>query len=156
LKNQQLYNASEGYCLHFFIKNLEIDPMGFRGMSPKQMARMMKKMGIEQKEIDGVKEVIIRFADKEWVISNVSLTMVKQAGSESYQVSGTKSERGLSGSVESKPEETPEVEVEKKIEIPMEDAALVASQTGVDIQVAKQALEETGGDLAAAILKLRR
>ena len=130
--------------------------MGFRGMSPKQMARMMKKMGIEQKEIDGVKEVIIRFADKEWVISNVSLTMVKQAGSESYQVSGTKSERGLSGNVESKPEETPEVEVEKKIEIPMEDAALVASQTGVDIQVAKQALEETGGDLAAAILKLRR
>ncbi|MGY5856239.1 MAG: nascent polypeptide-associated complex protein [Candidatus Thorarchaeota archaeon] len=130
--------------------------MGFRGMSPKQMARMMKKMGIEQKEIEGVKEVIIRFADKEWVISNVQLTAVKQAGSESFQVSGTKSERGLSGSVESKPEETPEVEVEKKIEIPMEDAALVASQTGVDIQVAKQALEETGGDLAAAILKLRR
>ncbi len=130
--------------------------MGFRGMSPKQMARMMKKMGIEQKEIDGVKEVIIRFADKEWIISNVQLTVVKQAGSESFQVAGTKSERGLSGSVESKPEETPEVEVEKKIEIPMEDAALVASQTGVDIQVAKQALEETGGDLAAAILKLRR
>jgi len=135
---------------------MEIDPMGFRGMSPKQMARMMKKMGIEQKEIDGVKEVIIRFADKEWVISNVQLTVVKQAGSESFQVAGTKSERGLSGSVESKPEETPAVEVEKKIEIPMEDAALVASQTGVDIQVAKQALEETGGDLAAAILKLRR
>jgi nascent polypeptide-associated complex subunit alpha len=116
---------------------------------------MMKKMGIEQKEIDGVKEVIIRFADKEWVISNVQLTMIKQAGSESFQVAGTKSERGLSGSVESKSEETSEVEVEKKIEIPMEDAALVASQTGVDIQVAKQALEETGGDLAAAILKLR-
>ena len=128
--------------------------MGFRGMSPKQMARMMKKMGIEQKEIDGVKEVIIRFADKEWVIPNAQLTVIKQAGSESYQVVGTKSERGLSGSVESKSEEVPEVE--KKIEIPMEDAALVASQTGVDIQVAKQALEETGGDLAAAILKLRR
>jgi nascent polypeptide-associated complex subunit alpha len=151
-----VYKTSEGYYLHFLNKKLEIDPMGFRGMSPKQMARMMKKMGIEQKEVDGVKEVIIRFADKEWVISNVQLTMIKQAGSESYQVVGTKNERGLSGSVESKPEETPEVEVEKKIEIPMEDAALVASQTGVDIQVAKQALEETGGDLAAAILKLRR
>jgi nascent polypeptide-associated complex subunit alpha len=151
-----MYDASEGYYLHLLNKKLEIDPMGFRGMSPKQMARMMKKMGIEQKEIDGVKEVIIRFADKEWVISNVQLTMIKQAGSESYQVVGTKSERELSGSVESKLDETPEVEVEKKIEIPMEDAALVASQTGVDIQVAKQALEETGGDLAAAILKLRR
>ena len=128
--------------------------MGFRGMSPKQMARMMKKMGIEQKEIDGVKEVIIRFGDKEWIISNAQVTMIKQAGSESFQVSGTKTERGLSGSVESKPEETPTVE--EKIEIPMEDAALVASQTGVDIKVAKQALEETEGDLAAAILKLRR
>jgi nascent polypeptide-associated complex subunit alpha len=138
------------------IKKLEIGPMGFRGMSPKQMARMMKKMGVEQKEIDGVKEVIIRFADKEWLISNVQLTVVKQAGNESFQVAGIKSERGLSGSVESKSEETPEAEVEKKTEIPMEDAALVASQTGVDIQVAKQALEETGGDLAAAILKLRR
>ena len=128
--------------------------MGFRGMSPKQMARMMKKMGIEQKEIEGVKEVIIRFADKEWVISNVQLTMIKQAGTESYQVVGTKDERGLSGSVESTSKEP--VEIKKKIEIPMEDAALVASQTGVDIEVAKQALEETEGDLAAAILKLRR
>ena len=128
--------------------------MGFRGMSPKQMARMMKKMGIEQKEVEGVKEVLIRFADKEWIISNAQVTMIKQAGSESFQVSGIKTERGVSKSVESKPEETPTIE--KKIEIPMEDAALVASQTGVDIQVAKQTLEETEGDLAAAILKLRR
>jgi nascent polypeptide-associated complex subunit alpha len=127
--------------------------MGFRGLSPKQMARMMKKMGIEQKDVEGVKEVIIRFADKEWLISNAQVTMIKQAGSESYQVTGTKTERGISGSVGSESEKTPEVV--KKIEIPMEDAALVASQTGVDIQVAKKTLEETGGDLAAAILKLR-
>ncbi len=131
--------------------------MGFRGMSPKQMARMMKKMGIEQKEIEGVREVVIRFDDKEWVILNAQVTMVKQAGSESFQISGTKSERDLTGSTPVKTE-TPasEVEVKKTIEIPMEDAALVASQTGVDIGVAKQVLEETGGDLAAAILKLRR
>jgi nascent polypeptide-associated complex subunit alpha len=125
-------------------------------MSPKQMARMMKKMGIEQKEVDGVTEVIIRFADKEWVISNAQVTMIKQAGSESFQVAGSKTERGLSGSVVGESEESSEPEIEKKIEVPMEDAALVASQTGVDIQVAKQTLEETEGDLAAAILKLRR
>jgi len=119
------------------------------------MARMMKKMGIEQKEIDGVKEVIIRFDDKEWVISNVQLSMIKQAGSESFQVTGTRNERQISGKIESKIETTSEDVVEKKVEIPIEDAALVASQTGVDIQVAKQALEETDGDLAAAILKLR-
>jgi nascent polypeptide-associated complex subunit alpha len=125
-------------------------------MSPKQMARMMKKMGIEQKEIEGVREVIFRFGDKEWVISNAQVTMIKQAGSESFQVSGTKTERKSTASTPAKTEtDAPEVEVERKIEIPMEDAALVASQTGVDIEVAKQALEETGGDLAAAILKLR-
>jgi nascent polypeptide-associated complex subunit alpha len=129
--------------------------MGFRGMSPKQMARMMKKMGIEQKEIEGVREVIIRFDDKEWVISNAQVTAIKQAGSESYQVSGNKNERGLTGSAPAKTDAPIEAEVEEKIEIPMEDAALVAGKTGVDIEVAKQALEETGGDLAAAILKLR-
>ena len=131
--------------------------MGFRGMSPKQMARMMKKMGIEQKDLEGVKEVIIRFADKEWVISNPQVTAIKQSGAETYQVGGSKTERALSGTAPSSPdadivEEAPAPE----IEIPMEDAALVAGQTGVDIETAKQALKETEGDLAAAILKLRR
>ena len=128
--------------------------MGFRGMSPKQMARMMKKMGIEQKDVEGVKEVIFRFSDKEWVIKNPQITMIKQAGAETYQVGGSKIEQGLSGttSADEVEEEVPAPE----IEIPMEDAALVAGQTGVDIETAKQALKETGGDLAAAILKLRR
>ena len=67
--------------------------MGFRGLSPKQIERMMKKMGIEQKDLEGVTEVIIRFSDREWIISNPQVGVVKQAGSESYQVSGTKTER---------------------------------------------------------------
>lgn len=127
--------------------------MGFRGLSPKQISRMMKKMGIEQTDLEGVKEVIIRFEDKEWLISNASVGIVKQAGSESYQVSGTKIERGLTTTGVS--EETI-VPAQKEIEIPIEDAALVAGQTGVDIEVAKEALKQTDGDLAAAILKLRR
>ncbi|TET08355.1 MAG: nascent polypeptide-associated complex protein [Candidatus Thorarchaeota archaeon] len=124
--------------------------MGFRGMSPKQMARMMKKAGIEQKDIAGVKEVLFRFEDKEWVISNPQVMMIKQAGSESFQVSGMKTERGLTASVE-----TEEAPVDKEIEIPMEDAALVASQTGASIEDAIEALKESKGDLASAILKLR-
>ena len=131
--------------------------MGFRGMSPKQMARMMKKMGIEQKDLEGVKEVIIRFADKEWVISNPQVTAIKQSGAETYQVGGSKTERAIS--VAASPPSDSEIQEEvpaPEIEIPMEDAALVAGQTGVDIETAKQALKETEGDLAAAILKLRR
>lgn len=126
-------------------------------MSPKQMARMMKKMGIEQKDLEGVKEVIIRFADKEWVISNPQVTAIKQSGAETYQVGGSKTERAISGAAA--PPSDSDIQEEApapEIEIPMEDAALVAGQTGVDIETAKQALKETEGDLAAAILKLRR
>ena len=131
--------------------------MGFRGMSPKQMARMMKKMGIEQKDLEGVKEVIIRFADKEWVISNPQVTAIKQSGAETYQVGGSKTERAISGAASPPSDSDVQEEVlATEIEIPMEDAALVAGQTGVDIETAKQALKETEGDLAAAILKLRR
>ncbi len=132
--------------------------MGFRGKSPKQMARMMKKMGIEQKDLEGVKEVIIRFADKEWLISNPQVTAIKQSGAETYQVGGSKIERAISGAASPSSETTTQVEEAPapEIEIPMEDAALVAGQTGVDIETAKQALKETEGDLAAAILKLRR
>jgi nascent polypeptide-associated complex subunit alpha len=126
--------------------------MGFRGMSPKQMARMMKKMGISQDDLKGVKEVIIRFDDKEWVIPNAQVAVVKQAGSESYQVSGSKTERPLTTGVSVDSDMEPEPE----IEVPIEDAALVAGQTGVDIETATQALKDTKGDLAAAILKLRQ
>jgi len=126
-------------------------------MSPKQMARMMKKMGIEQKDLEGVKEVIIRFADKEWVISNPQVTTIKQSGAETYQVGGSKTERAISGAASPASDtDTKEEIAAPEIEIPMEDAALVAGQTGVDIETAKQALKETEGDLAAAILKLRR
>jgi nascent polypeptide-associated complex subunit alpha len=123
-------------------------------MSPRAIARMMKQMGIEQQDVTGVKEVIFRFADKEWVVNDPQVMLVKQAGSESFQVSGTKEERGLTTAVEDDREEGAQEPV-KESEIPMEDAALVAAQTGVDIEVAKEALRETQGDLAAAILKLR-
>ncbi|MBD3405613.1 MAG: nascent polypeptide-associated complex protein [Candidatus Lokiarchaeota archaeon] len=125
--------------------------MGFRGMSPKQLARMMKKMGIEQKDISGVTEVIIRFEDKEWLISKPQVALVKQAGSESFQISGEKTERGLTTDGVS----DDAAPIKKEVEIPKEDAALVASQTNVSIEEATEALKETEGDLAAAILKLR-
>lgn len=126
--------------------------MGFRGTSPKQMKRMMKKMGIEQTEVSGAKEVIIRFADNEWVIAEPQVVMIKSTTGESFQISGAKIERpiGTKGSLKE------HVAKPIEIEIPVEDAALVASQTSVSIEVATEALKESDGDLAAAILKLRR
>lgn len=43
---------------------------------------------------------------------------------------------------------------EAKPKIPEEDVALVAEQAGVSLEEARAALEETGGDLAQAILLL--
>ena len=130
--------------------------MGFRGMSPKQMERMMRKMGIEQKELEGVKEVLIRFADKEWVISSPQVSMIKQANAETFQIAGLKKERALSeGNTTGTSIAAEKSAPKKEIEIPIEDAALVAGQTGVDIETARHTLIETEGDLAAAILKLR-
>jgi nascent polypeptide-associated complex subunit alpha len=123
-------------------------------MSPKQIERMMKRMGIEQEELNGVKEVVIRFADKEWVIDKAQVVMIRQPSGDSYQVSGSKKERKLG---EAGPEkESAKAPQKKAKDIPVEDAALVASQTGATMEAAMEALKENDGDLAAAILKLRR
>jgi nascent polypeptide-associated complex subunit alpha len=115
---------------------------------------MMKRMGIEQKELEGVREVVIRFADKEWVIDKAQVVMIKQAGVDSYQVTGPRKERELSKT--SSDMEAAKAPQKKVIDIPVEDAALVASQTGATMEAAMDALKENDGDLAAAILKLRR
>ncbi|MEM2142808.1 MAG: nascent polypeptide-associated complex protein [Candidatus Thorarchaeota archaeon] len=125
--------------------------MGFRGMSPKQIARMMKKMGIEQEEIGNVKEVIFRFPNKEWVIAAPHVVVIRQPGGETYQITGSKTERGLETA-----ERDENVEASREITVPVEDASLVASQAGVTLEEAIEALKRTGGDLAAAILELRR
>ena len=109
------------------------------GMSPKQMKNMqrqMKKMGMDMKEIEGVQEVIIRCEDKDLIISHADVSLMTVMGQETYQVTGTA------------------VEVEKEIEIPEEDIEMVANTAGVSAADAEEALRETGGDLAEAILKL--
>ena len=109
------------------------------GMSPKQMKNMqrqMKKMGMDMNAIDGVQEVIIRCEDMDLIISPADVSLMTVMGQETYQVTGTA------------------VEVEKEIEIPDEDIEMVANTAGVSLEAAEEALRETGGDLAEAILKL--
>ncbi len=110
--------------------------MGGKGINPKQLERQMKSMGIDMYEIDGVKQVIIKTADREIIFNDAQVTVIDARGQKMYQLVGT-------------PEEKP---LEK--EIPEADIALVAQQAGVPKEVAKQALKETKGDLAEAILKL--
>ncbi len=116
-----------------------------RGLNPRQMKRLMKQMGISTKEVEGAKEVIIKFEGKEWVIKNPQISIIIQAGQEIYQIIGKKSERiSTTSSVN-----------EAKIEISPEDISLVVAQTGATPEAAKKALEETEGDLARAIMMLK-
>ena len=113
-------------------------------ISPRQMRRMMKQMGLQ--EIENVQEVIIRTLEKELVIKEPQVTVMTQAGQKLWQVVGQSAEeRPLSG----------ELEEEAVAVIPEEDVHLVAQQAGVDVETARAALVDAGGDLAKAILALK-
>ncbi len=119
-------------------------------MSPKKMKGMLKGMGIDIDELDGVKEVIIRMADKEIVIENATVAVMDAHGIRSYQISGDSSERQIS----EPGAETKQAKLEPEVVIPDSDVDLVIAQTGANAEMAKAALVESKGDLAAAIMKL--
>lgn len=106
----------------------------------KQMEKQMKKMGMKMEELEGVREVVIRFDEKELIIDNPSVSLMNVMGQETYQVEG----------------KAHEVELDYEIEIPEEDIEMVANSAGVSANKAKEALEECRGDLAEAIMKLNQ
>lgn len=103
-------------------------------MNPKQLKKLMKQLDMRQ--LDNVVEVIIRLEDREIIIKNPTVTVIKAMGEKIYQIAGGEEEEKL------------------KLVISEEDIKLVMEQTGVDYETAKKALEEANGDLAEAILKL--
>ena len=111
-------------------------------MNPRQMNQMMKRLGINIKEIENVKKVIIQTDTKEYIFDDAEVTLMDAQGQKTYQISGRPR-------VVLKKEETQEEE-----SIPQEDIDLVADQTGKSKAEAKKALEESKGDIAEAILKL--
>ena len=101
--------------------------------------RMMKRMGMSLDKLDGVKEVVFKMEDKELVVENPDVSILKIQGQKIFQVAGEISERKLK-----KAEKT----------FPEEDIQLVAQQSGASVEEAKAALMECNGDLAKAILLL--
>lgn len=65
------------------------------GTDPRQMAAMMKRMGIDMRDIPGVTEVVIRTKTQEYVFSRASVSVVKGQGQETWQVQGTPKSRPL-------------------------------------------------------------
>ncbi|MBT4651584.1 nascent polypeptide-associated complex protein [Candidatus Woesearchaeota archaeon] len=111
----------------------------FPGVNPRQMQKMMKKMGMQQQEIPAT-EVIIKTEEKEIIITNPSVSKVNMMGQETFQISGEIHERTLST--------TPEISEE--------DIKTVMEQTGANEETVKETIEEAKGDLAEAIMKLKK
>jgi len=115
-----------------------------RRISPRELRRLTRKMGMEVKEIKDVKEVKIITSEKEILFVNPIVTAIKMGNEMIYQIAGKPVERKIE---EEKGEET--------IEISEEDIQLIVAQTGVSEEVARNALIETNGDIAKAILYLQ-
>jgi len=104
----------------------------------RQMRRMMDKMGLDMEEIPNVQEVVIKTDKKEIIIPKPSVTEMKSKENSIFQV--------IAESFEEK-----ELEVQIFSE---DDIILVCQQANCDEERAKEALAESKGDIAQAILKL--
>jgi nascent polypeptide-associated complex subunit alpha len=109
------------------------------GLNPRKMQQMMKKMGIQQVDLDA-KEVIIKLEDKELVFTNPSVAKVNMMGQQTYQIVGVPEERNL----------------ETKPEINEEDIQTVVDQTGVSKDLARKILEKNEGDIAQTIIDIKQ
>ncbi|MEO9309990.1 MAG: nascent polypeptide-associated complex protein [Nitrososphaera sp.] len=104
----------------------------------REMRRMLDRMGFDMKEVTNVQEVIIKTDKKEIIITKPAVTEMRSKDNSIFQV--------IANSYEEKELETPVFSEE--------DIMLVCQQANVTPEVATNALKETGGDLARAILLL--
>lgn len=104
----------------------------------REMRRMLGKMGLEMKEMDGIEEVIIKTETKELYLIKPQVVEMKGKDSTIFQIVATDIE-------------------ERQREIPSfkdEDILLVMQQANVSKEKAIQALNDAKGDMAQAILSL--
>lgn len=114
--------------------------MLLRGLSPREIKRLMKKMALEMEELEDVIVAVLERKDKKLIIENPQVMMLHLPGHTVIQIIGEVREEAK--------------EVVEEVEIQDEDVQLVASEAGVSMEEARRALEESGGDLAKAIMLL--
>ena len=106
-------------------------------IDPRKMQSMMKQMGISTEEIPA-KKVIIETSEKRIVIEPCQVSAMTVQGQKTFTVAGT------------------EREEEIEFKAGKEDVEMVAEQAGVSEKEAEKALKESKGDIAEAILKLKK
>jgi nascent polypeptide-associated complex subunit alpha len=128
---------------------------GGRGMNPRQMQMMMKRLGMSTEPIDGVIEVIVRTATEEHVFQSPEVTILTVQGVRTYQVVGEPKIRPRSAATGAGASEGPgEAPPAPPAGPPEEDIRLVMEQSNADRATAVRALQECGGEPAEAILHL--
>lgn len=111
---------------------LRVDTM-MPNMDPKQMQRMMKQMGINTQEVSA-QRVIIETEDEKIVVEPAQVTRISMQGQDSFQISG-------------------QVRTEQSLN--QADVELVMEKTGAERGKAEEALKDSGGDIAEAIIALQ-
>jgi len=132
-------------------------------MDPRKMQQMMEQMGIDMTEIDA-EEIVIRTDEEELVFENTSVRRMDAQGQETYMIADSPSETRDRGGETDTTAAIPETGADATEEdaaaasgddaIPQGDVDLVAQRAGVSESAAREALEATDGDLAAAIERL--
>nr|WP_227410883.1 nascent polypeptide-associated complex protein [Thermosphaera aggregans] len=118
-------------------------------MSPRELKRMLKKMGIDVEEYGDVDRVEIFLKNKKLVITNPQVVAFKTGGQVAFQISGVVKEEEVSA------QPAPQQPVAEEVKIPEEDIKFVMEQTGVSYEEARKALVNSKGDIIQAILAIK-
>ena len=104
------------------------------GMDPKGMAKMMAQMGIKTEEIDASKVTIELKEGGKLVVFEPQVVQIDMKGQKSFQISGNVHEESEAGE---------------------DDIKMVMEAAGCSREEAQNALRETEGDIAEAIIRLK-
>lgn len=116
----------------------------------RAMERQMRRMGVDFQQLDAVTEVLIRFPDRELVLTEPQVVTMQGQGENVYQIIGQAEERSLTVSSEAAEGAPPAVAAT----FSEEDVQLVATQANVSEEEAREALRAADGNLARAIITL--
>ena len=116
----------------------------------RQMQMMMRRLGMTTETVEDVEEVVVRTATEEHVFQRPEVTILTVQGVRTYQVVGDVEKRARTASAPSGEAAAPAAPAGP----PDEDVRLVMEQASVSRPEALEALRETQGAPAEAILLL--
>jgi nascent polypeptide-associated complex subunit alpha len=101
---------------------------------PKQIANLMRQMGIKSQELEATKVTIELKDGTKLLVFEPSVIEIEMQGVKSFQISG---------------------KIQEQKDASEEDIKIVMENAGCSREEAQNALRETGGDIAEAILRLK-